>query len=82
MAVTGKGVTASALSQGLLREEPIHSIDRVVEDHIDSAPTTVSSSTSMTLTPVVFNLTDVTLYVNTTNDLFTVNPYTGLMRLT
>ena len=31
----------------------------------------------MTLTPVAFNLTDVTLYVNTTRNLYTVNPYTG-----
>ena len=78
VAVTGKGVTADALSQDLTRQEPIDSINRIVEDHIDSATTTVSSSTSMTLTPVAFNLTNVTLYVNTTNNLFTVNPYTGV----
>ena len=63
MAVTGVGETATALQNNLLRQEPVDSVTEV--------------STAMTLTPEAFNLTDVTLYVNTQGNLYTVNPFTG-----
>ena len=85
MAVTSPGETADALSDPLLRREPMESVNRVVEDHINHAhcgtqpnglPTTTQIA-SLNLTPTAFKLSDVVTYVGTSTDLYTVNPSDG-----
>ncbi len=81
VAVTGPGMTANAvLDQPLLRLEPIDSVARVVEDHIgadDGDSLVADDSQTLNLTPVEFHLGDVVMYINTGNDLYTADPFTG-----
>ncbi len=86
VAVTGVGMTADALQQSLLRQEPIDSINRVVEDHVgstDGSGIADQTTESINLTADQYTLADVTMYTNTaTNnkgnaDLYTVSPLTG-----
>ncbi len=68
------------------RLEPIDSITRIAEDHVETAypasdgstyPSPVSSSLSLNLAAEAFTLADVTTYLMTTNDLYSLNTYTG-----
>ena len=80
VAITGKHITADALTQSLTRREPVDSITRIAEDHIDSTDGSLiagQTTASLNLSAVPFNLSDVTMYVSTNNDLFTEDPYTG-----
>lgn len=71
-------------ANNLARLEPIRSLVRIAEDHIGFSGGQGSSTLYSLFNPLnlnahasAWNLGDVTLYVNTDNDLFTVNPYTG-----
>ena len=80
VAVTGKDMTATALSQTLLRQEPSDSVTRVVENHIgstDGSAIAKNATQTITLAADAFTLGDVTLYANTKDQLDTVDPYTG-----
>ncbi len=82
VAVSCPGAVADAFNQALLRREPMESVDRVVEDHINdvtlgSRP--AAELTSIELTPSEFNLSDVVMYVCIGNDLYTYNPLTGAL---
>ena len=80
VAVTGKGMTASAMQQSLLRQEPIDSINRVVEDHVsstDGSQIADQQTQSLNLSPDPFSLSDVTMYVSTNDNLYTEDPFTG-----
>ncbi|MEI6256211.1 MAG: fibronectin type III domain-containing protein [Planctomycetota bacterium] len=83
----------SAASNTLIRMEPINSVDRVVEDHIGFtgyttgtkassatvAPTTVALINTLNLSTHVtpFTLSDVTLFVSTSDSLQTVDAMRG-----
>ncbi len=81
VAVTGEGMTADAVTQSLLRQEPVDSTNRVVEDHMggstDGSQIADQATTSINLTPSAFTLANVTLYTNTGTKLDTVSPLTG-----
>ena len=81
VAITGIGMTADVLQSDLLaRQEPIDSINRVVEDHIgstDGSGIADQVTQSIDLTPNQFTLADVTMYTNTGDNLDTVSPLTG-----
>jgi len=69
-----------------LRLEPINSIKRKVEEHVDSGPDSFvavdnlpDGNTRLTLYPDEFHLGDVVMYINTSDDLFTVDPFTGAL---
>ncbi|MGQ9504528.1 MAG: GEVED domain-containing protein [Thermogutta sp.] len=77
--VIGGTWSADPTAYPLVRLEPINSITRIVEEHIEggaaSGVTTVQQRLS--LVPDEFKLGDVVFYVITGNDLFTVDPFTG-----
>jgi hypothetical protein len=80
VAVTTTAVAASAFDQALLRREPIESVDRIVEDHINPITQTsnpTSQLASLDLTPTAYTLRDVVTYITTSSDLVTVNPVSG-----
>ena len=90
VAVSTPGWTADALSNPLLREEPMESTDRIVQDNItvnndtgaainplsttQQAGLPATQLTSLNLQPTAFQLGDVTTFVNTSSDLFDFNP--------
>lgn len=68
----------------LVRTEPINSVDRIVEDHIGTTFSSIGSEANTIFDPVnlnahvdEFHLGDVVLYVNSEEQLFTVDPFTG-----
>ncbi|MBN2294067.1 MAG: VCBS repeat-containing protein [Pirellulales bacterium] len=87
VAVTTQARVPTALDQARARLEPITSIVRVAEGHMDESPgddaaedvIPDSPTTILQVHPDEFALNDVVLYVCTGNDLYTVDPYTGEM---
>lgn len=79
VAVTSTFVTAAALDEPLARQEPVNSVTRVVEEHIDTGAVSqvAVQQDRLTLTPDEFALGDVVMYVNTLDDLYTIDPFTG-----
>jgi subtilisin-like proprotein convertase family protein len=77
--VIGGTWSADSTANPLVRLEPINSITRIVEEHIEggaaSQVTTVQQRLS--LVPDEFKLGDVVFYTLTGTDLFTVDPFTG-----
>jgi len=77
--VIGGTWSADSTAYPLVRLEPINSITRIVEEHIEgganSGVTTVQQRLS--LVPDEFHLGDVVFYTLTGTDLFTVDPFTG-----
>ncbi|HPZ82187.1 MAG TPA: PPC domain-containing protein, partial [Thermogutta sp.] len=77
--VIGGTWSADSTAYPLVRLEPINSITRIVEEHIErgaaSGVTTVQQRLS--LVPDEFKLGDVVFYTLTGTDLFTVDPFTG-----
>ena len=76
-------------SQPLTRVEPLNSVNRVVSEHFSPSGSTNRPYTHtnyddptaigqrLTVTPDEFHLSDVVMYVNTSDDLYTVDPFTG-----
>jgi hypothetical protein len=79
VAVTSTVATNTTLGQPLTRLEPIDSVSRVVEEHIDSGASSgiPVSQDRLTFTADAFQLGDVVMYVNTEDDLYTVDPFSG-----
>jgi len=84
MAVTSTLATPEALNPAtnpLVRVESIDSLERVADEHVEdyssSYAHTPSNTQRLTLTPDEFTLSDVVMFVNDTNDLYTVDPLTG-----
>ena len=86
IAITSSLTTADALDDvnNLIRREPINSVERIVEEHIDPGTSILEGGTEsyvpgsrLELTPNAFTLGDVVMYVNTPYDLYTVDPFTG-----
>jgi len=77
--VIGGTWSADSTANPLVRLEPINSITRIVEEHIEggaaSQVTTVQQRLS--LVPDEFKLGDVVFYTLTETDLYTVDPFTG-----
>ncbi len=83
---TVNGVTTPGQWLGSVRLEPVDSVARVVEDHVDSSSsfsfggaqqTASPPTTSLTLSPTPYSLGDVVLFINTPNGLQAVDPFTG-----
>ncbi|MHC4400827.1 MAG: nidogen-like domain-containing protein, partial [Planctomycetota bacterium] len=88
VAVTSVLATANAIgiNQPLTRMEPINSVNRIVEEHFDDASpdpsASVPSSLRLGITPDQFHLGDVVTYVNSGRDLYTIDPFTGVLETT
>ena len=92
VAITGQDQVPTVLSTPLLRQEPIVSLFRIAEDHIEGQDLSFIGgrpltnmvdewpySTILNPTPDEFHLGDVVTYISTGNELLTINPFTGLM---
>ncbi|MDO4550075.1 MAG: S8 family serine peptidase [Planctomycetia bacterium] len=81
VAVALGGMVPAILQQTQLRIEPIESVTRIVEDHISPSPeeanVPTSHETSFGFTAEKYAFSDVTMYISTAGDLFSVNPFTG-----
>ena len=84
VAVAGQDVFPDALSQQLTRQEPVDSVNRVVEDHDGSTTGSLIANQSaqpISLTPNAYTLSDVTLYSTAADNggtvLDTVDPLDG-----
>jgi hypothetical protein len=94
IAVTSTGATAAALTDPMLRWEPIDSIRRIAEDNIGSQnasglypdPPYVlfpgSTALELNLSAVPYILSDVTFYILTDSNVLTVDPFTGAIETT
>lgn len=93
VAVTSVFATPDALNQLVntkTRVEPIDSVTRIAEDHVETVypytdnPTVtytspIDSTLSLGITADPFTLADVTTYVLAGKDLYTINPYSGTL---
>ena len=62
----------------LTRREPIDSINRIVEEHVNGPGNdSYVPAMRLDLTPDDYTLGDVVMYVNIGGDLYTVDPFTG-----
>ncbi|RMF98938.1 MAG: hypothetical protein D6741_09015, partial [Planctomycetota bacterium] len=79
IAVTSTLAVPQALNDAnpLTRREPIDSVNRIVEEHVNTGPDSFVPADRLELYPDEFTLGDVILYTNTYTDLFTVDPFTG-----
>ena len=85
--VLGGSWSADREAYPLVRVEPINSIARVVEEHINTGPNSfitannpnVTGAQRLSLVPDEFQLGDVTFYTLTGADLFTIDPFTGAL---
>ncbi len=95
VAITSTGATASAvIDDPMLRWEPINSIRRVAEDNVGSQnasglepdPPYVlfpgTTALELNLSAVPFHLGDVTFYVLSDGNVFTADPWTGVVETT
>lgn len=85
------GTFEAAASDPLARLEPVNSVRRVVEDHIGSTGYTTHNGLAVSAAGIIntgsalelaanvrpFTLSDVTLYVSTSNALYTHDPFTS-----
>ena len=100
VAVTTQGRVPTVMSEQLLRREPVNSVRRIAEDHLQdilgTGPTYNGSGlavgaeyhlfnnggvVNLNLSADPYNLTDVTLFTNTTGDLYTNNSFTGVQEV-
>ena len=86
VAVTTQARVPTALDQSLIRLEPVSSLQRAAEDHIDDIDSNIAGTTNplfdhedLGLNVEDYDLNDVVLYVCVGGDLYTVDPFTGEM---
>jgi len=85
--VLGGSWSADREANPLVRVEPIDSIARVVEEHVDTGPNSfitasnpnVTGAQRLSLVPDEFQLGDVVFYTLTGTDLYTIDPFTGTL---
>ncbi|GAB6185874.1 GEVED domain-containing protein [Thermopirellula anaerolimosa] len=77
--VIGGTWSADSTANPLVRIEPVNSVERIVEEHIDSGPASgiTAAQQRLSLVPDEFKLGDVVFYTLTGTDLYTVDPFTG-----
>src|SRR6185295_9963123 len=81
--------TIAGASDGLVRVEPMPSLKRIADDRVGGTGNTNNdtthplfngtSPTELNTFAAPFNLGDVTLFVNSRNELYSVDPFTGTL---
>ena len=79
VAVTSKSQVPVALDEVLARTEPVDSIVRIAEDHVDGGSLfpDVMNADELNISVDDYHLNDVVLYVTDGADVYTINPFTG-----
>ncbi|MBR6437221.1 MAG: hypothetical protein IKS45_12000, partial [Thermoguttaceae bacterium] len=80
VAVAPQHMTPAALSQQLIRQESVDSVERIVEDNMSGRGLTglpVDTTYRLNFKPEAYSLADVRMYLGTASTLYSNNSFTG-----